>query len=336
MANQLSPAWNAALDDYPTALACSRDGAVVAAGTASGKLFIFDASSGDLLHTLAAHTNGVLALAFGRQHLASAGQDGHARLWDFRAGTQVAALPGKASWVQHLTWTPDGKRLASAGGKTAQLWDASGALLKTFVAPNGGINALAWNAVGGLLATIAGAELHLWRAGDGGLDRSLKWKSTLLNGAWSPDGKVLASGSIDKSIHFWRAGSWLDSQMGGYGRKPQALVWSADSKLLATTGEDRIIVWSFSGKGPEGSKPLELYGHVTPPELLAAHPKKSWLLSAAKEKTLLLWNPKSGEKPVGDAVVNTEPSALAFNPGAALAYAADSSGHLFAYWINES
>ena len=87
-----------------------------------------------------------------------------------------------------------------------------------------------------------------------GLDRTLKWVSTLINAHWSPDGKVLAAGSIDKSVHFWRAGAWLDSKMGGYAKKPQALAWSADSKFLATTGEDAIIVWPFAGKGPEGSK----------------------------------------------------------------------------------
>ena len=51
MSSALNPAWQATLDDYPTALAASRDGSLIAAGTASGKVFVFDASAGDLLHT---------------------------------------------------------------------------------------------------------------------------------------------------------------------------------------------------------------------------------------------------------------------------------------------
>lgn len=333
MTPTLPTAWRATLDDYPTALAVSRDGAVVAAGTASSKVFVFDASAGDLIHTLDAHTGGVLALAFGRNNLASAGQDGHTRLWDVKSGSTTAALAGGSGWVSHVQWTPDGKRLATAAGKTVKLWNEQGALLQQWAAA-AGINGLAFNAVGGLLAATAGAEVLLWRSADGGLDRTLKWVSTLINAHWSPDGKVLAAGSIDKSVHFWRAGSWLDSKMGGYAKKPQALAWSADSKWLATTGEDAVIVWNFAGKGPEGSKPLQLLHHLRPPELLAAHPKKPLLLSGAPDKTLVLWDLKTGEVPQGHTSLSAAVSALAFHPSLPLAYATDADGQLAAHWID--
>lgn len=329
----LAAAWQATLDDYPTALAVSRDGAVIAAGTASGKVFVFDASAGDLLHTLDAHAGGVLALAFGRNQLASAGQDGHARLWDVKSGSATAALPGGSGWVSHLQWTPDGKRLATAADKSVKLWNEQGTALQQWSA-TAGINGLAFNAVGGLLAATAGAEVLLWRCADGGLDRTLKWVSTLINAHWSPDGKVLAAGSIDKSVHFWRAGAWLDSKMGGYAKKPQALAWSADSKFLATTGEDAIIVWPFVGKGPEGSKPMQLLHHLRAPEVLAAHPKKPLLLSGSPDKTLVLWDLKLGEAPQGFASMSAAISALTFHPALPLAFATDADGQLAAYWIN--
>lgn len=328
----LNTAWHATLDDYPTALAVSRDGAVIAAGTASGKLFVFDAGSGDLLHTLDAHKGGVLALAFGRSALASAGQDGHARLWDVRSGTVTAALPGGNGWVSHLQWTPDGKRLATAAGKSVKLWNEQGTALQQWTA-SAGINGLAFNAVGGLLAATSGAAAMLWRTADGGLDRTLKWVSTLINAHWSSDGKVLAAGSIDKSVHFWRAGAWLDSKMGGYAKKPAALAWSADSRHLATTGEDAIIVWSFSGKGPEGSKPMQLLHHLRAPEVLVAHPKKPLLLSGSPDKTLVLWDLKAGEAPQGFATMSAAISGLAFHPTLPLAYATDADGQLAAYRI---
>ncbi len=329
----LTAAWQATLDDYPTELAVSRDGAVVAAGTASGKLQVFDASAGDLLHTLDAHAGGVLALAFGRNALASAGQDGHARLWDVKSGTATAALPGGSGWASHLQWTPDGKRLATAAGKNVKLWNEQGAAIQQWTA-SAGINGLAFNAVGGLLAATAGAEVLLWRCADGGLDRRLKWVSTLINTHWSPDGKVLAAGSIDKSVHFWRAGAWLDSKMGGYAKKPQVLAWSADSKFLATTGEDAIIVWNFSGKGPEGSKPMQLLHHLRAPDVLTAHPKKPLLLSGSPDKTIVLWDLKAGEAPQGQATLAAAVSALAFHPSLAMAYACDAEGTLSAFWID--
>lgn len=333
MIRTLPTAWTATLDDYPTALAVSRDGAVLAAGTASGAVFLFDASSGDLLHTLNAHEGGVLALGFGRTALASAGQDGHARLWEVKRGEQTAALAGGSGWVSHLQWTPDGKRLATAAGKHVKLWDAQGQLLRQWTA-SAGINGLAFNAVGGLLGASAGAEMLLWRCADGGLDRTLKWVSTLLNAHWSPDGKVLAAGSLDKSVHFWRAGSWQDSKMGGYAKKPQALAWSADSKHLATTGEDAVIVWNFSGKGPEGSRPLMLQHHLRAPEQLAAHPKKPLLLSGSPDKTLVLWDLKLGEAPQASATLDDAVTTLAFHPALPMAFATAASGALTAYWID--
>ncbi|MES2684026.1 MAG: hypothetical protein V4650_10955 [Pseudomonadota bacterium] len=329
----LATAWQATLDDYPTALAVSRDGAVIAAGTASGKVFLFEAKTGALLHTLDAHANGVLALAFGSKTLASSGQDGQARLWDARSGSQIAAIQGGSGWVSHLHYAPDGKRLAMAAGKVVKLLNDQGALLQQWTAA-AGINGLAFNAVGGMLAATAGAEALLWRCVDGGLDRTLKWVSTLINAHWSPDGKVLAAGSIDKSVHFWRAGAWLDSKMGGYAKKPAVLAWSADSKYLATTGEDAIIVWPFSGKGPEGSKPMQLLHHLRAPELLAAHPKKPLLLSGSPDKSLVLWDLKAGEVPQGLASMSAAISALAFHPNLPLAYASDADGQLAAYRID--
>ena len=326
----LNTAWQATLDDYPTALAVSRDGKVIATGTASGRLCVFEAANGALIHSLDAHTGGVLALAFGSKTLASTGQDGHARLWDVAAGREIAALPGGSGWVSHLQWTPDGKRLATAAGKCVKLWNEQGIALQQWSA-KAGINGLAFNAVGGLLAATAGAEVLLWRTYDGGLDRTLKWVSTLINAHWSPDGKVLAAGSIDKSVHFWRAGAWLDSKMCGYAKKPQALAWSADSRFLATTGEDAIIVWPFLGKGPEGSKPMQLLHHLRAPEVLVAHPRKPLLLSGSPDKTLVLWDLKTDETPQAHAMLGAAVTALAFHPSLPMAYGSDADGLLTAY-----
>ena len=332
MPNRLTPAWQFSLDDYPTALSVSRDGSVVAAGTASGSVTLFDASSGDVLHRLDAHEHGVLAASFGRKLLATGGQDGSAKLWEPKTGSLLASLEGGGSWVQHLAFTPDGKRLATAAGRTVRLWDETGARLQSWML-KAGVNGLGFNPVGGLLAAAAGAEVSLLRTGDGEVDRTLKWASTLLNLSYSPDGKIVACGSLDKTVHFWRSGVWSDSQMAGYLTKPLSLAWSADGKQLATTGDECIIVWNFAGKGPEGVTPIQLYGHVTPPTVLATHPKKPLLLSGAKDTRVMFWEPKAGTEPLGLVKVAGEVTALAFNPAASLAYGTDDTGQLSAWWV---
>ena len=333
MPNRLTPAWQFALDDYPTALSVSRDGMLVAVGTAAGSLDVLDASTGERVQRIAqAHANGVLCAAFGKSLLASGGQDGQARLWDARSGEQQALMGGGGSWVQQLLFSADGRRLATAAGKCVKLWDASGSLQREWTA-KAGVNGLAFNPVGGLLAAAAGAEVPLWRCADGGLDRTLKWVSTLMNVSYSPDGKIIACGSLDKTVHFWRTGAWTDSQMAGYLTKPLSLAWSGDSKQLATTGDECIIVWNFAGKGPEGVAPTQLYGHTTPPTQVCFHPKKPLLISGCKDGRVILWEPRSKPEPIGLLKQAGEVAALAFNPNASLAYATDASGHLAAYWI---
>ncbi len=334
MASTLRPAWHATLDDYPTALGLSRDGSLLASGSAAGTLTIWDPSAGDAIHTIAAHEQGLLCASFGRNFtLATGGQDGNAKLWDAKTGTLTATLASGGSWVNHLVWSPDGKRLATAAGRKVKLWDASGTLLQEWQL-KAGVNGMGFNPVGGLLAVAAGAEVSLLRTGDGGTDRTLKWASTLLNLAYSPDGKILACGSLDKTVHFWRAGAWTDSQMAGYLTKPSSIAFTADGKQLATTGDECLIVWNFSGKGPEGVAPMQLYGHVLPPTLVAAHPKQALLLSGAKDHRVALWAPKVGDQPQAIAALSAEVAALAFHPSANLIYGADASGRLQAWWLD--
>src|SRR5262249_22903911 len=53
-------------------------------------------------------------------------QDGTVRLWD-EGGREVAVLRGHTAEVRHVSYSPDGQRLASAGADgTVRLWDEAG------------------------------------------------------------------------------------------------------------------------------------------------------------------------------------------------------------------
>jgi WD40 repeat protein len=47
--------------------------------------------------------------------LASASNDETARLWDTRMGETIATLRGHTGAVRAVTWSPDGRRVATAG-----------------------------------------------------------------------------------------------------------------------------------------------------------------------------------------------------------------------------
>ena len=77
-----------------SSLAVAPDG-LVAGGTTTGNVLLWEACTGKLLQTLAAHTNAVPAVALGVEgrYLATAGVDKVARLWSRKTGPGGAPAP---------------------------------------------------------------------------------------------------------------------------------------------------------------------------------------------------------------------------------------------------
>ena len=106
-----APLYKCAVADAMLCVASSSDGSFVASGGASGKAFLWDATTGELLRVWSAHYKGVSALAFlpgAGGGLASGGQDGIIHVWDVASLVDVAAggdvsssPPPYVSWTEH-------------------------------------------------------------------------------------------------------------------------------------------------------------------------------------------------------------------------------------------
>jgi WD40 repeat protein len=82
--------------DQVYAVAYSRDGRYLAAGTLSGGVVVWNAATGDRLATLHGHTSwvGVVQFTADGRHLMSSSDDGTVRIWDWRPGSGATVASG--------------------------------------------------------------------------------------------------------------------------------------------------------------------------------------------------------------------------------------------------
>jgi WD40 repeat protein len=163
-------------------LALSPDGKRVAAGDVKGALAVWDASTG---RELARWT-------------AAPGSD--IRLWDPTTGKRLNPTTAPVGGVRHLAFSPDGKRLAAAGGgrmnEAISVWDVGTWKERVRIPdPGGRVAGVAFSADGKALASAQGvpAAVRLWAADTGKAGHHFPGRTAwALGPAVSPAGTDLA------------------------------------------------------------------------------------------------------------------------------------------------
>ena len=287
----LEHAWQARLQDYPRVLAWSPAGDRLLAGDAAGTLTCFEAATGAVAWSAPAHEDAILALAVHprRPLLATAGQDGRGRLWDLDGQASANLLTGDAAWVEHLAWSPSGDRLASASGRHLRIWTPEGELVARTPAHASAIAGIHWCGEEEIASACYG-RVSFWDPASGDLRERLDWKGSLISLAVSPDGTIVACGSQDRTVHFWRRQTGEDSMMSGYPGKPASIAFDSGARLLATSGAEYATIWSFSGAGPEGTTPGVLEGHSEPIRDLRFAQSRPRLATGAADGLVLIWD----------------------------------------------
>ena len=300
---RLTRQWRAGLSDHVIALAWSPDDRLVAAAVASGPVAVLDAGTGVVRHLLPGHGFGATSVAWADAGtVASAGQDGRVRLWDATTGAERSALDAGAKWIERLAVSPCGTYLASAAGKKVRLWDRAGRLIRDYADHGSTVTDIVWRPGGKELTSSAYGGVAIWSPDRDEPARRFEWKGSVLRLAWSPDGKYLATGDQDSTVHFWVAATGQDLHMFGYPMKVRELAWDRGSRFLATGGGSQVTVWDCSGKGPEGTTPLQLASHAKDSTVnaLAFQRGGPLLASGGSDGKLVLWHPEKGKRALAD------------------------------------
>ncbi|MEE1097422.1 MAG: TIR domain-containing protein [Bacteroidales bacterium] len=207
-------------------------------------------------------------------------------------------LQGHKDDVNSVTWSPDGKYLASGSEDVLVIiWDAnSGERLKTLEGHSHFVWSVSWSPDGKYLASGAGDNnVIIWDANSGEKLQTLKGHSCAVWFlCWSPDGKYLASESHDNILKIWDVNYGVEVKTldGGYDGF-RSVCWSPDGKYLASgsTGYQAVIIWD--AKSGEILKTLE--GHSNFVRSVCWSPDGKHLASGSEDKTIIIWDAKSGE-----------------------------------------
>jgi len=329
----LEPRGEIKLDDYVVDITWSPDSLHLAVAGGEGKVFLGKRGESSLeAREIGQHGMGALAVAWqpGGSTFASSGQDSRITLFDAE-GALVAQQRPSMSWTTALAWSPDGKRLATATGKQISLWSSSLALEHAFAPLASTVSALAWDKPGRDLAAAMNGGLVVHRVEPRFQLRHYKWAAPCLTAAFSPSSRFLATGTQDGTVHFWHLSTGRDSQMRGYPGRVDFMSWSGDSRYLATAADEQIVLWDFGGKGPEGSRPVQLRGHTDRIECLAFEPGGNYLVTGGRDWRLSLWLPGKATAALDAQLTEAEPTCLRWSADGRFVAAGERNGRLSIY-----
>jgi RNA polymerase sigma factor (sigma-70 family) len=195
--------------------------------------------------------------------LARPDEDGTIRLYDLATGKERARLAGHEGLLW-LTFSADGRRLASSGPASVIVWDAvAGKQVRTFgakelrMADGWPACSYALSPDGTLLAgRCADGQVGVWDVATGKEWLHLEtyegdWQMPL---QFSPDGRMLVTAGQNSSVALWEVASGKERRrLDGHKGSVDVVSFSRDGRLLVTGGsETAALVWELRPRG----KPL--------------------------------------------------------------------------------
>jgi hypothetical protein len=309
---------------YVYAVAFSPDGKQLATGTNDRPDYvkIWDAQTGALVRTLPGHEDAVVSVVYSHdgKHLLTSSYDKTARLWNLSNGTSQSFV-GHEWWVWSAAFSPDERQIVTASqdgsvlvwsletGKPARMpfWGHTGPVYAAVFSPDGTHVASAGHDKRVLLwepepVKAVAAEGRTSGASSPAVQETVVFAghtADVRSVAFSPDGKLLLTGSYDNTVRVWDVATHgLLKTLRGHGGRVSTCVFAPDGQWVLSGSEDHFAkIWSIAGyEEVRVFQGLVLRGHSEAILGASFSPDGRQIATASRDRTAKIWDFQSGRE----------------------------------------